>query len=343
MRKRWQKVTFWTTLLILFVGFFLPLPVYLETPGEAEPLAQFVRVAGKHDRQPGKYMLTTVRLQQARPFTYLWFKTRPFTETISKDQLMGDASNRTFNQMQDYYMQTSINDAIKVAYQHAGESYHKKFLGIYVMSILKQSPFKSDLAIGDTITKIDGHQFKSARAFIHYVKRQRVGQKVSITYQHHKTSKIAKRPLMKLPQTKHPGLGIGLVDHTKVQTKIPVKVKAGDIGGPSAGLMFTLAIYDQLSGQHLRHGRRIAGTGTMSARGKVGPIGGIDKKVVAANRAGASVFFAPDHPATKREKQLDPNYQNNYQVAKTTAKQIHSHMKIVPVKQFTDVLAYLKK
>lgn len=343
MRKRWQKVTFWTALLLLLVGFFLPLPVYLETPGEAESLAQFVRVAGKRDQRSGKYMLTTVRLQQARPFTYLWFKTRPFTETISKDQLMGDANNQTFNQMQQYDMQSSINDAIMVAYRHAGESYHKKFLGIYVMSLLKQSPFKADLAVGDTVTKIDGHRFKSARAFIRYVKRQRVGQKVSITYRHHKTTRTVKRPLMKLPQTKRPGLGIGLVDHTKVQTKIPVKVDAADIGGPSAGLMFTLAIYDQLSGQHLRQGRRIAGTGTMSAQGKVGPIGGIDKKVVAADQAGARIFFAPNDPVTKREKRLDPSYQNNYQVAKATAKRIHSHMKIVPVTRFADALAYLKK
>lgn len=72
-----------------------------------------------------------------------------------------------------------------------------------------------------------------------------------------------------------------------------VKVNAGDVGGPSAGTMFTLAIYDKLTPGSLTGGKNVAGTGTMSEDGSVGPIGGIKQKMLGAKRAGAKFFFAP--------------------------------------------------
>ncbi|WP_125980298.1 SepM family pheromone-processing serine protease [Loigolactobacillus iwatensis] len=343
MKKRWSKWLVLVGVLVLIIGLFLPLPFYLETPGTAENLNSFVRVDHKKDQRAGKYMLTTVALQQARPITYLWSKTQPFSETISKNDLMGNDSSETFNQLQTFEMQSAINDAIQVAYKKAGHSYQRKYLGIYVMSLMKRSQFNGKLAIGDTVTMIDGHHFKSSTAFINYVKDKPVGTKVTVTYRHKGQARKTTQRLIHLPNTKRSGLGITLVDHSTIKTKIPVKVTVSDIGGPSAGLMFTTAIYDQLTGGHLRRGRKVAGTGTMAANGTVGPIGGIDKKVVAANHEGATIFFAPDIPATAAMKKADPGYQNNYQVAKKAAKRIHSHMKIVPVKNFTDVVNYLAK
>ncbi|MGH3509332.1 MAG: YlbL family protein [Nocardioidaceae bacterium] len=65
------------------------------------------------------------------------------------------------------------------------------------------------------------------------------------------------------------------------------------IGGPSAGLMFSLAIYDTLTPGKLVDGKVVAGTGTITESGKVGPIGGIQQKIVAAAQAGAKIFFVP--------------------------------------------------
>ncbi|WP_318529164.1 hypothetical protein [Loigolactobacillus backii] len=96
MKKRWSKWLVLVGVLVLIIGLFLPLPFYLETPGTAENLSNFVRVDHKKDQRAGKYMLTTVALQQARPITYLWSKTQPFSETISKDDLMGNDSSETF-------------------------------------------------------------------------------------------------------------------------------------------------------------------------------------------------------------------------------------------------------
>lgn len=70
-----------------------------------------------------------------------------------------------------------------------------------------------------------------------------------------------------------------------------MKIDSHEIGGPSAGLMFTLEIYNQLVEEDLTNGHEIAGTGTINDKGEIGPIGGIQQKVVAASDAGAEVFL----------------------------------------------------
>ena len=112
--------------------------------------------------------------------------------------------------------------------------------------------------------------------------------------------------------------------------------------GPSAGLMFSLAIYTQIADTGLRNGRIVAGTGTIDRDGNVGDIGGIDKKVVAASRQGANIFFAPDNPVTEEAKKADPNAKSNYETALEAAKTIKTEMKIVPVKTLQDAIDYLK-
>ena len=72
-----------------------------------------------------------------------------------------------------------------------------------------------------------------------------------------------------------------------------MKISVGDIGGPSAGMMFALGIVDKLTHRNLTGGRFIAGTGEITAGGQVLPIGGIQQKMVGARQAGATVFLAP--------------------------------------------------
>lgn len=92
-------------------------------------------------------------------------------------------------------------------------------------------------------------------------------------------------------------------------------------------------MYNQLSQQDLLRGRNIAGTGTIETDGTVGQIGGIEQKVVAANKAKAAVFLVPNDPRLGKE--------NNYAGAKKTAAEIHSKMKVVPVKNVDQAVSYL--
>jgi PDZ domain-containing protein len=98
--------------------------------------------------------------------------------------------------------------------------------------------------------------------------------------------------------------------------------------------MFSLEIYNQLNKEDYTKGYQIAGTGTIDPDGTVGPIGGIEQKIVAADKAGAEIFFAPNVKGGK---------DSNYPAAVKTARDIHSKMKIVPVDTFDDAINYLNK
>jgi len=73
----------------------------------------------------------------------------------------------------------------------------------------------------------------------------------------------------------------------------PVSINSDDIGGPSAGLAWTLGILNSLSGGRLTGGRIIAATGTIRPDGSVGDVGGVQQKTVAVERAGATLFLVP--------------------------------------------------
>ncbi len=328
----------------MVVAFFvMPTGYYLEVPGSAESTSQFVKVDGKHDKKKGDFLLTTVGIVPGSLFTMLKSMGNDFETIYSKEDLMGDENSQQYFQVQKYYMKSAQNSAIQAAYSAAGKPFTKKYLGVYVMDVMDNSKFKGKLDVGDTITSINGYKFKNADQFIKYVKKQKKSSTIKINFLRDGKQKSTSAGLVKLKQTKRYGLGITLTDNTEAKGNPPTKINAGDIGGPSAGLMFTLQVYSQITNKDLKNGRTIAGTGTIAPDGTVGPIGGIEKKVYAASSEGATVFFAPDDPVTKLIKKYDPTYVNNYNLAKRAAKKIHTKMKVVPVKNLDDALKYLEK
>ena len=106
-----------------------------------------------------------------------------------------------------------------------------------------------------------------------------------------------------------------MTDHTEVSSDVPVDFNTEGVGGPSAGLMFTLAIYDQLVKEDLRKGRKIAGTGTIEQNGHVGDIGGAGLKVVSAAKKGMDIFFVPNNPIDKNAKKGKTKVQTKQQLS----------------------------
>jgi Lon-like protease len=175
----------------------------------------------------------------------------------------------------------------------------------------------------------------SSEKFIDYVSTKKAGDKVKLTYQRNKSTRtvtLELQPFKEDPQKV--GIGISLVDDKEIVVKPKVKVKTDEIGGPSAGFMFTLEIYNQLTEGDLTKGYQIAGTGTIDVDGTVGPIGGIEQKIVAADKAGAEYFLAPNEKGIKN---------SNYRDAVKTARDIKTKMKIIPIDTFDDGVNYLEK
>ncbi|MBO0468505.1 PDZ domain-containing protein [Enterococcus plantarum] len=328
--------------IVLIIIMIFPIPFYIEGPGTTENLKDFVTVNNKKDTEPGAFYLTTVGVRKATVGSALKAKFSTFEELVSKEELMGSSTSSEYDRIQQYYMNSSKNAAIEQALKLADVPYKMNFKGVYVLAIEDNSSFKGKISVGDTVTGIDGHTFKSSEEFVDYVKKQKIGQKVTVSYLQDGKAKKAEGKLIELPTDKKAGIGIGLTDHTEIESTVPVEIDAGDIGGPSAGLMFTLETYEQLIQKGIRKGHKIAGTGTINTQGVVGRIGGIDKKVVTASNNGTEIFFAPDDEITKEMKKAEPEIKTNYEEAKAAAEKIGTKMKIVPVKNVQDALNYLE-
>lgn len=111
----------------------------------------------------GLFSLTSVGIRQATGFLALKAKMTPFEELISEEELTGGATNEEYNQMQQYYMDSSQNAAIEQALKLADKPYKMEFKGVYVMSVEKTSNFFGKLSVGDTVTKVDGKAFKAQK------------------------------------------------------------------------------------------------------------------------------------------------------------------------------------
>ena len=168
-----------------------------------------------------------------------------------------------------------------------------------------------------------------------YINEKKAGDVIDLVFKREGKEKKVSIPLKTFKDdSSRVGIGISLDDYRKVITNPEISIDTDQIGGPSAGLMFTLEIYNQLTEGDITKGYDIAGTGTISDDGTVGPIGGIQQKIVAADNSGAEIFFAPNENGAAG---------SNYEEAMIAAKDIKTKMKIIPVDSFNDALQYLTK
>ena len=328
-------ISSFAAILLVIVSAFYTLPYYVTKPGMAKELEPIIEVEGG-DEAAGSFMLTTVRIGKANIYGYMMAKWSKYQEIFTEEEIKpNDESDEEYNMMQLHMMDGAKNHAVKIAYEKAGEKVETQYLGIYVLGVIDGMPAADVLKPGDQITGLDGKRFGSSQEFMKYIAEKKQGEKVSVTYKsggEEKTAELTLKAFKDEPD--RAGLGISLEDYTQIKTERDISIDTDQIGGPSAGFMFSLEIYNQLTEGDLTAGYQIAGTGTMNEDGTIGPIGGIHQKVVAADKAGADIFFAPNEKGVK---------DSNYRVAAAAAEDIGSKMKIVPVDTFDEAVDYLSR
>jgi PDZ domain-containing protein len=143
------------------------------------------------------------------------------------------------------------------------------------------------LKAGDVITAVDGQPVTSQSGLTGLISAHPAGSTLTLTISRNGRTQPVR--VATKASGGHPVIGVA------VQPTFPftVRISVGDIGGPSAGMMFALGIVDKLSSLDLAGGRFVAGTGEITADGGVLPIGGIQQKMVGARQAGATVFLTP--------------------------------------------------
>lgn len=340
-----MKKKHWLIAAIIFVVMAVlaltPIPYVLEMPGSAEQASDFITVNNDVAEKDGSFRVMTVFSQQATPLLALQ-ALLPHVDLLPREQVYGEQPSEDYYKIQEYNMEQARNAATVVAYRAAGANVTQTFDGIYVMSVVPESAFASQLKVGDIITAVNGQTFASTTELMAAVRSYHIGDTLTVDYRRGDETHTATGTLMQNPDTGAPMIGIQLVSHSIVDATPSVTFDAHGVSGPSAGLMLTLEIYNQLTDGNLKNGQIIAGTGTMDDQGNVGRIGGVDKKVVAAVRAGATVFLAPDDTITPEMKAANPDIKSNYEEAVETAKSINANIQVYPVKTFNDALEILR-
>jgi len=165
---------------------------------------------------------------------------------------------------------------------------------VLVAQVPAGSPSAGKLEVGDQITSVDGTTLRDRTDLQRLVQASAPGTTVRLM--------IVRGGSDRTAEVTTTSVGDGTAARTVIGVSIaekpidaPFKVAIGlrDVGGPSAGLMFTLGILDKLGKASLTGGRYIAGTGEIRSDATVGPIGGISQKLIAAKRKGAVAFFVP--------------------------------------------------
>ncbi|CAJ64653.1 MULTISPECIES: YlbL family protein [Frankia] len=163
---------------------------------------------------------------------------------------------------------------------------------VAVYTIPDGSPAAGRLAAGDVITQVGGVAVATQDQLRAQVGKVRPGAAVTIAYK--RGGKPATVTITTRPATDDPTRAmIGVTTTEKRTYPFTVRIRLSDVGGPSAGLMFAMGIVDLLTPGALTGGKTIAGTGTITAAGEVGPIGGIQQKILGAKASGASIFLVP--------------------------------------------------
>ena len=184
-------------------------------------------------------------------------------------------------------MVDSQQEAIAVALKETG---HRVTQHVVIAQVAKDAPSAAVLRAGDEITAADGKPVTDTQGLRATIAAHRPGDTVALTLL--RDGKTVDVPVKTRATSGRTTVGVFL----GVRFDFPVKVKfnLGDVGGPSAGTMFALGLYDTLTPGALTGGKQVAGTGTMDfATGQVGPIGGIQQKLYGARDGGAKWFLAP--------------------------------------------------
>lgn len=286
--------------LVLFVlAVLMPVPYVVLSPGPTyNTLATddrgntIIVIKGrKPNRTTGNLNLTTVDVTTKRVTAFQaligWLQHDRVVVPRSAIYPPGQSEEQV-NQMDVAQFASSQNNATAAAFCQL--KYPK---GFGVVNVDANAGAKDKLEAFDQLLTLDGAPIDSQDKLTAVLAEQKPGDTVTIGFKRQGVPKTASVKLSP-PAQGEKGARIGITVGQQCFAPFEVDLGLGDqIGGPSAGLMFALGIIDKVGNTDLTKGAYIAGTGEIDANGTVEPIGGIQLKMIAARRAGATIFLAP--------------------------------------------------
>jgi PDZ domain-containing protein len=190
-------------------------------------------------------------------------------------------------------MQHSQQVAAAVALRAAGKHVVLRSTGALIDQVAAGVPADGKLEPDDVIVAVDGKRVRSRGDLTAVMATRKIGQTVAMTVHRGKQTLVERmRTITSGGKPQHAIVGIIVENALDIHLPFPVRIDAGGVGGPSAGLAFALEVLQQL-GHNVVHGHKIAATGEIFPDGSVGPIGGIKQKTIGAREAGVDAFLVP--------------------------------------------------
>jgi PDZ domain-containing protein len=320
MRKLGAFLPFAALLIVLAS---VEVPLYALGPGPARDVVPRIMVSGL-DTYPSddQLLLTSVLFNRVTPLRAIAGWIDPAVDVVPEREVLppGESpelsSRRSVSQMDSSKVAaaTVVLSALGDVSGYPGR--HDP--GALVSDVVEGCPGEGHLFPGDIITEVNGTAITSADQFSDVMDGLGTNEVEMVVDADGETEDV-QVTRHRCAGSERPLVGIGVVEPFPYD----ISFESGDIGGPSAGLMWALGLYDLLTEGELTGGRVVAGTGTIDTTGAVGPIGGIEQKVEAAERAGAEVFLVP---------------RENFHAARSVA----DELELVPVGSFEEALAYLE-
>lgn len=281
-----------------------PAPYVVYMPGSARQVNPLITITSNGtvelpplDRVPDDDLLfVTVSSRYPSGIETLWRLLDDANQVVPSEVVFGTQTEDESRQFNSQLMTDSKDKATKVALERAGLPVKVVETGAVVVNLSPDYPVAEVLKPGDTVVAADGKEVRRPDDLVGVIGAHRPGEVISLDIERFGTGeKLTVRPELGENPDK-PGsaqLGVSLEMRPKFEFPITVTIDSGDVGGPSAGLAFTLAILDRLTPGDLTGDAQVAVTGTIKLDGSVGPVGGVRQKTEAAVSEGATVFLVP--------------------------------------------------
>jgi PDZ domain-containing protein len=284
-----------SAVVVVWAAIDVPMPFIEVVPGGATSIAPLVEIGGA-DVTPvrGELSLLTSRNRHpgAAETVAAWLSPgRELTPRVSV--IPAGIESAEYYRLQRRVFERSFRVAAAAGLSQAGLDVRLSTRPI-VLSVLPAGPSAGTLESGDVVQSVDGVEVRSGQELVAQLQDIEVGDPVELAIVRAGESRTVTVTAGTIPEVDHPALGI-TIETLADDVELPVDVSLAEtrIGGPSAGLMFALTVYDLVSPDDLTRGRLIAGTGTIDGDGRVGGIGNIPQKMVAASEAGADLVLVP--------------------------------------------------
>jgi PDZ domain-containing protein len=281
--------------VVALVLWLAPSNSYIFLPDRARPVAPLVTVpGGKTPRDGGGIYYVDVLVRKASWLERLFPSIREGATIVPSSFVQAPGVSEKAQHTEDLRaMSRSQEVAAAVALRALGYKVVARSSGVLVEEVAPDAPAAGKLFPTDVIVSVDGRRVRTAKDLRAILASRPAGTTFRIGVRRGRgLTQVSIKTIAAPQQGGRPILGIIAGQAATVRLPVNVRINAGDVGGPSAGLAFALDILEQL-GRDVDHGHRVAATGEIELDGTVGPIGGVEQKTIGVRKAGIHVFLVP--------------------------------------------------